>query len=41
MALAPIEMVPVATVRGGRTEAIDDDWGAVEATIERLVLALI
>jgi len=29
-----IEMEPVATVRGGRTEAIDDDWGNVEARIE-------
>jgi tRNA-Thr(GGU) m(6)t(6)A37 methyltransferase TsaA len=29
-----IEMTPVAVVRGGRVEAIDDDWGAVEATIE-------
>jgi len=28
-----IEMVPVGVVRGGRTEAIDDDWGASEATI--------
>jgi tRNA-Thr(GGU) m(6)t(6)A37 methyltransferase TsaA len=28
-----IEMIPVAVVRGGRVEAIDDDWAAVEATI--------
>lgn len=27
-------MRPVATVRGGRTEPVDDDWGRVEATIE-------
>lgn len=26
-------MQPVGVVRGGRTEAIDDDWGASEATI--------
>jgi tRNA (adenine37-N6)-methyltransferase len=25
---------PVGRVRGGRAEAFDDDWGAVEATIE-------
>lgn len=29
----PIEVFPVATVQGGRAEAIDDDWGGVEATI--------
>jgi tRNA (adenine37-N6)-methyltransferase len=29
-----IPMIPVATVHGGRDEAIDDDWGDVEATIE-------
>jgi len=28
-----IVMQPVGVVRGGRTEAIDDDWGASEATI--------
>jgi tRNA-Thr(GGU) m(6)t(6)A37 methyltransferase TsaA len=28
-----IEMQPVGVVRGGRTEAIDDDWGASEAAI--------
>ena len=28
-----IQMGPVGVVRGGRTEAIDDDWGASEATI--------
>jgi len=28
-----IEMQPVGVVRGGRTEAIDDDWGGSEATI--------
>jgi len=33
MSRDPIEMTPVAVVRGGRIEAIDDDWGAVEATI--------
>ena len=33
MSRAPFEMTPVATVRGGRAEAIDDDWGGVEATI--------
>ena len=26
-------MRPVAVVRGGRGEPVDDDWGAVEATI--------
>lgn len=29
-----IEMQPVGIVRGGRTEAIDDDWGASRACIE-------
>jgi len=29
-----IVMQPVAVVRGGRVEAVDDDWGPVEATIE-------
>jgi tRNA-Thr(GGU) m(6)t(6)A37 methyltransferase TsaA len=33
MADHAISMNPVATVRGGRVEAIDDDWGDVEATI--------
>jgi tRNA-Thr(GGU) m(6)t(6)A37 methyltransferase TsaA len=28
-----IELQPIGRVRGGRAEAIDDDWGAVEATI--------
>jgi tRNA-Thr(GGU) m(6)t(6)A37 methyltransferase TsaA len=28
-----IEMTPVATVQGGRVEAIDDDWAEVEAHI--------
>jgi tRNA-Thr(GGU) m(6)t(6)A37 methyltransferase TsaA len=28
-----IEMKPVGVVRGGRTEAIDDDWGGSEAAI--------
>ena len=28
-----IAMRPVATVRGGRVDAIDDGWGSVEATI--------
>ena len=28
-----IEMQPIATVHGGRVEAIDDDWGSVGATI--------
>jgi tRNA-Thr(GGU) m(6)t(6)A37 methyltransferase TsaA len=28
-----IEMQPVGVVRGGRGEAVDDDWGASEATI--------
>ena len=26
-------MKPVGVVRGGRTEPVDDDWGAAEATI--------
>ena len=30
---APIELHPIATVIGGRTEAIDDGWGPVEAVI--------
>jgi len=29
-----IEMRPIGFVRGSRAEAIDDDWGAVEAVIE-------
>ena len=29
-----IEMHPVGVVRGGRTEAVDDDWGASRARIE-------
>jgi tRNA-Thr(GGU) m(6)t(6)A37 methyltransferase TsaA len=29
-----IEMRPVGFVRGSRAEAVDDDWGAVEAVIE-------
>lgn len=29
-----IEIEPVGWVRGGRTEAEDDDWGKVEASIE-------
>jgi tRNA-Thr(GGU) m(6)t(6)A37 methyltransferase TsaA len=29
-----IELEPIGTVVGGRTEPIDDDWGGVEATIE-------
>jgi tRNA-Thr(GGU) m(6)t(6)A37 methyltransferase TsaA len=28
-----IQMVPVGVVRGGRTDAIDDDWGTSEAII--------
>jgi tRNA (adenine37-N6)-methyltransferase len=28
-----IEIEPIGVVRGGRVEAEDDDWGAVEATI--------
>lgn len=28
------EMAPIGWVRGGRIEAIDDDWGEVEARIE-------
>jgi tRNA-Thr(GGU) m(6)t(6)A37 methyltransferase TsaA len=28
-----IELVPVGHVRGGRTEAVDDDWGASTASI--------
>lgn len=29
-----IAMEPVGRVRGGRTEAVDDDWGGSHATIE-------
>ncbi|MCJ7436700.1 MAG: TrmO family methyltransferase [Acidimicrobiia bacterium] len=29
-----ITLTPIGTVVGGRTEPIDDDWDAVEATIE-------
>ena len=29
-----LELTPVAHVRGGRAEAIDDNWGPVRATIE-------
>ena len=28
-----IDIVPIGIVRGGRTEALDDDWGKVEAEI--------
>jgi tRNA-Thr(GGU) m(6)t(6)A37 methyltransferase TsaA len=28
-----IAVVPIGFVRGGRTEAFDDDWGPVDATI--------
>lgn len=28
-----IEIVPIGFVRGGRAEALDDDWGKVEADI--------
>ena len=30
----PLVMVPIGRVVGGRSEAIDDDWGDVAATIE-------
>ena len=33
MSLDPITLIPIGTVVGGRSEPIDDDWGAVEATI--------
>jgi tRNA-Thr(GGU) m(6)t(6)A37 methyltransferase TsaA len=29
-----IEVQPIGVVHGGRKEALDDQWGAVEATIE-------
>ncbi len=29
----PIALVPIGAVVGGRTEPVDDDWDAVEATI--------
>ena len=29
-----IELYPVGHVRGGRADAVDDDWGASEAVIE-------
>jgi tRNA-Thr(GGU) m(6)t(6)A37 methyltransferase TsaA len=29
-----VSLVPIGYVRGGRVEVVDDDWGAVEATIE-------
>ncbi len=31
---APLVLCPIGRVVGGRTEAIDDDWDAVPATIE-------
>jgi hypothetical protein len=31
--LVPIEVEPIGSVAGGRTEAVDDDWGGVESTI--------
>lgn len=31
--MGTIELEPIGWVQGGRHEAIDDDWGAVEATI--------
>lgn len=33
MALERIELEPIGIVAGGRTEPLDDDWGAVEADI--------
>jgi tRNA-Thr(GGU) m(6)t(6)A37 methyltransferase TsaA len=32
-ASGPIELDPIGVVSGGRVEAIDDDWGGVEAAI--------
>lgn len=32
--MTAIELTPIGHVRGGRTEAIDDDWGSVQAVIE-------
>lgn len=32
--MTTFELTPIGHVRGGRTEAIDDDWGKVEAVIE-------
>jgi tRNA-Thr(GGU) m(6)t(6)A37 methyltransferase TsaA len=32
--MGTIELSPIGWVRGGRAEAIDDDWGAVQASIE-------
>jgi tRNA-Thr(GGU) m(6)t(6)A37 methyltransferase TsaA len=29
----PLSVIPIATVRGGRTEPVDDIWGEVEAEI--------
>lgn len=31
---SPIALTPIGHVRGGRTEAIDDDWGRSRARIE-------
>jgi tRNA (adenine37-N6)-methyltransferase len=28
------EITPIGWVRGGRVEAVDDDWASVEAVIE-------
>ena len=33
MAVEPIVVEPIGVVVGGRTEPMDDDWGAVEAVI--------
>ncbi len=33
MDMDSIQMQPVGVVRAGRTEPVDDDWGASEATI--------
>ncbi len=33
MAVEPIVVEPIGAVVGGRTEPLDDDWGAVEAVI--------
>jgi tRNA-Thr(GGU) m(6)t(6)A37 methyltransferase TsaA len=30
----PLDIRPIGTVAGGRTDAVDDHWGTVEATIE-------
>ncbi|MCC6226050.1 MAG: SAM-dependent methyltransferase [Microthrixaceae bacterium] len=39
--LVPIEMIPVGTVRGGRSEPVDDDWGDVLADFSHVEVVFV